>query len=408
MLPDLFKNFNTTLGAINPALGAIGGLVGNLGQKTGTALAANQTKTTTPQTMGVKAVNPQPKTSQNNTLPASQTQKIAAADASWPNPTPPAASASQTPTNSNTGLYGQLINMGKGGLSQYWQDLFNYNRGLQNINAGRMTGALDPNVTRSAQAYAETYGPALQSEATALGVQHNIAAEAAPVAVPYSTQFTNPVTGEAVSNPGNPQSVVQDLAQKLATGTGGIDYNTAYQQLSGFGPVIQNSLLPAIQALNPNFRVNQSVVNAQVQGQLAPAAQNAQNQLTNLQNTLNSAPAFEKTVIPAINKLYGYISQNTGLQAGGTQALQSAITDARAAMANALGAANNATPSTYDAYVQTLIPDGITPAQLTNAIQQFNAQIQGKLGAFANPGTTVFQGAPTGNTQAPGGSVGWF
>jgi hypothetical protein len=51
-----------------------------------------------------------------------------------------------------------------------------------------------------------------------------------------------------------------------------------------------------------------------------------------------------------------------------------------------LGAANNSTPSTYDSYVKTLLPDGITQAQLTSAIAQFQSQIQAKESAYGIPG----------------------
>ena len=221
------------------------------------------------------------------------------------------------------------------------------------------------------------------------------AGAATPTQVPYSNQFINPQTGQPVSNTGttgNAANDVQNLATAVANGTSGLTYQQAFSQLAGYGVAVQNQLLPAIQKINPNFNVVQSNVNAQTQGQLQPAAVNAQLMLQNLTTTLNSdqTPGLVKTAIPFINNLSTYLSQMFGPGAGGTQAVQSALTDARAAMANALGAANNATPSTYDAYVKTLLPDGITPDQLTNAISQFNTQIQGKISAYGNPGGTQY------------------
>ncbi len=211
-----------------------------------------------------------------------------------------------------------------------------------------------------------------------------------PVQVPYSNQYispTSPEKGNLIG--GGTTGSLEDAASLYASRVlgGKMSYSDAVSALSSYGPAGQQALT---KLLGSNFNTVQSNINTAIQGQLGPAAQNAANQLQNLQTTLSSSPALETTFSPLINKFYQLFSSTTGVQAGGTQALQSALTDARAAVANALGVANNSTPSTYDAYVQTLLPDGITTSQLSNAIQQFQNQIQGKLQAFSNPGATIY------------------
>ena len=241
------------------------------------------------------------------------------------------------------------------------------NRAAEQENA--LSGALQAAISGQGQQIS-----ALSSGATA----------AAPTTVPYSSQFISPETGQPIGGgavTGNLNDAVNTYASRVLGGK--MSYDQATQALSSYGPAGQTALT---KALGPDFSTVQSNINAAIQGQLGPAAQNAASQLQNLQTTLASSPALERTFSPAFNSLYSVLSASTGLQAGGTQALQSAITDARAAMANALGVANNSTPSAYDSYVHTLIPDGVTPSQLSQSIQQFNNQIAGKLGAYQTPG----------------------
>jgi hypothetical protein len=181
---------------------------------------------------------------------------------------------------------------------------------------------------------------------------------------------------------GGTSSLISSLAQQVASGQ--MSEAQAQSELPDQGLVGQ--LNQAILGINPGFSTTQSNTNAQVQGTLPPAAAAASSQLQNLQAALSAAPALEQTSAPVINSLATLASSLTGIGAGGTQGLQSALTDARAAMANALGAANNSTPSTYDSYVKTLLPDGITQAQLTSAIAQFQSQIQAKESAYGIPG----------------------
>ncbi len=254
---------------------------------------------------------------------------------------------------------------------------------LQNLFANKL-GALQ---TQLGQQTAEQQ---LQQQALsqALGA-------VSPQAVPYSSQYISPVTGQPIAGaqagtiPGNVQDAASLYASRVLSG--GMTYDQAVQALSQYGPVGQQQLT---QALGPNFSTVQSNINAAIQGQLGPAAQNAANQLQNLQTTMQTSPGLIATGIPVLNTLMRTLSSLSGVGAGSTQALSSALTDARAAMANALGVANNSTPSTYDEYVKTLLPDGLTPDQLTNAITQFTNQIQGKLQAYKTPGTTQYQATP--------------
>ncbi len=263
---------------------------------------------------------------------------------------------------------------------------------LQNLYANKL-GALNTQLQQ------QTQEQQIQQEAVgkALGA-------VAPQAVPYSSQYISPATGQPIAGgttPGNLQDAASLYASRVLSG--GMSYDQATQALSSYGPVGQQELT---KLLGSDFSTVQSNVNAAIQGQLGPAAQNAANQLQNLQTTMASSPTLISTGMPFVNAIARTLSSISGVGAGSSQALASAVTDARAAMANALGVANNSTPSTYDEYVRTLLPDGITPDQLSNAITQFMNQIQGKLEAYKVPGTTQYQSNVT-NQNATGNLYSW-
>ncbi len=311
----------------------------------------------------------------------------------------------------NTGLYGQLIaglantpqqNPNVQEAIKNIQDLQNQyaqrnaqimgTPGLGQLEAGGEQGLLNQLFTQKLGA-AQT---ALQNTLTQQGLQQQAlqgaAGLATPTAVPYSSQFVSPVTGENVlggnvgQGLGNPKDAANLYASRVMGGK--MTYDQAVQALSSYGPIGQQLLA---QALGPDFSTVQSNVNAAIQGQLGPAAQNAANQLNNLRETIATSPGLISSGIPVVNSLSKLFSSLSGIGAGKTQALQSALVDARASMANALGVANNSTPSTYDEYVRTLLPDGLSPDQLNNAIVQFKNQIGGKLQAYSQPGSTQFQ-----------------
>lgn len=253
-----------------------------------------------------------------------------------------------------------------------------------------------------------------QPQLTALG---NAASQLSPqnqtITPPAGGTTYNALTGQSYSNPvlGQPGQTFYSPNGGSTTGTtggaateapSGIDQTSWSQYIQdystgNFGAIpasitgnanLYGQLQTAVQQQSPGFSYNQATENVGVQGGLTPALSNATSQLNNLETTLQNAPPALQTPIPVLNSLLQAFSSSTGVGAGSSQAIQSAITDARAAMANALGVANNSTPSTYDSYVQTLIPDGATLAQVTAGIQQFNIQMQGKLQAYSNPGAT--------------------
>lgn len=326
------------------------------------------------------------------------------------------ASPVYTPFAPNTGLYGQLIS-GLANAPQQNPAVQEAIKNLQDIKsqyaatgaqimgtpglgqqeAQGEQGLLNQLYTQKVGAAQEALANALQSQNLQQQALGQAAGFAAPQAVPYSSQFVSPFSGQPVIQGGTTGNL-NDAASLYASRvlSGGMTYDQAVQALNQYGPVGQQALT---QALGPDFSTIQSNVNAAIQGSLGPSAQNAANQLTNLQKTLESSPGAIKTGIPVLNSLLKTLSSLSGVGAGGTQALNSALVDARAAMANALGVANNSTPSTYDAYVQALLPDGLTPEQLSNAITQFNNQIQGKLQAYQTSGTTEYQPPQSTGTQ---------
>ncbi len=77
---------------------------------------------------------------------------------------------------------------------------------------------------------------------------------ASPVQVPFSNQFIDPITGQAVGGvSGNLNDAVSNIAQKVKSGT--MSYDAGVQALQGYGQAGVNALN---QNLGPNFNVQQS------------------------------------------------------------------------------------------------------------------------------------------------------
>ena len=205
----------------------------------------------------------------------------------------------------------------------------------------------------------------------------------------------------------DPQTYAAQIADQIYTGK--MSPQDGKAALGYAGSAGDAFLQQAMKDKHPDFNWNQAQQNIQTQGLLAPAAQNATSMLKNLDQTLKTAPWYTNTGIPVLDKFTRLASSLTGVGAGGTegtQAVRSAIVDARTAMANALGVANNQNPSAYTDYVNTLVPDGINSNTLPGAIQQFDIQMKGKLGAFESPGTTQApQAGGTSQNTAAGGAL---
>ena len=205
----------------------------------------------------------------------------------------------------------------------------------------------------------------------------------------------------------DPQTYAAQIADQIYTGK--MSPQDGKAALGYAGSAGDAFLQQAMKDKHPDFNWNQAQQNIQTQGLLAPAAQNATSMLKNLDQTLKTAPWYTNTGIPVLDKFTRLASSLTGVGAGGTegtQAVRSAIVDARTAMANALGVANNQNPSAYTDYVNTLVPDGINSNTLAGAIQQFDIQMKGKLGAFESPGTTQApQAGGTSQNTAAGGAL---
>jgi len=307
---------------------------------------------------------------------------------------------------------GGPIGLGRAGAVQ--NTLSNYLQGLQsaenlslNPNAQELTAAQQQaSAEEAAGNLANTQQANIQSGETSAGNLANTAQSNIQSGLQASGQLTqpsgtfpyvfNPATGAFTSTTGANMTPAQVAT---AVNNGDMTPDQGDSSLAYMGTSADSQLKSAMQSVNPTFNWNQATGNASIQAALTPAMANATAQLNNLQTTLQNAPTSLQTPIPILNSLLQAVSSATGVGAGNSQSIQSAITDARAAMANALGAANNATPTAYDGYVQTLIPDGANLAQVAAGIQQFNIQMQGKLGAYASPGNTT----PTTNTSTNAG-----
>jgi hypothetical protein len=274
--------------------------------------------------------------------------------------------------------------------SNYANQLSNANQNVQNALTGQgqqITAANNQgNIGLSSQSN-QTSAAQTQGNIANTAQGNQIGAQSTVAGLPYGTPATSGANGGNL----DPQTYASNLAQQVINGT--MSLQDAQSSMGYAGSAGSAFLQQAITKSNPNFNFNQANTNSQVQGNLPPAASQASSMLTNLQNTLASAPWYDQTGLPFVNAM-GKLLSTVGIGTAGTQAVNSALVDARSAMANALGAANNSTPSTYDGYVQTLLPNDITPSQLQSAISQFNTQIQGKLAAYKSPGNTNFTNNP--------------
>lgn len=252
----------------------------------------------------------------------------------------------------------------------------------------------------------------VQNAITARGQDINALQQAGNLAAPqvgqYGQTFYDPLNQGASSMGGgnmNPVAAIPGYAQQVAGGS--MSYDQAMAAL-GSNPAFAAELNAQIRAINPNFSAVQSNANAAVQGTtlqqtaqqsnaLQLASQNAYKALSLLNESYNDLGALQKTPVPLMNKLTGFISANSGIGAADTQAYNTAIQEARAAVSQVLSAVGN-TPSYSESTAQAIIPDNAGPDQIAAAIETVEQLIQQKVSSFANPGI-----APQFGGGAPGG-----
>lgn len=212
-------------------------------------------------------------------------------------------------------------------------------------------------------------------------------------------------------------SLVASLAKQVAAGT--MSYQTAYDQVSSAFPqygatIAGTQLLPAIQAINPKFNVNQS--NAQATAQLA-----------NTENAGTTSALIEKTngtldMLSDAFKGIGlgeslgggiaagtrWLSETTGLNKSGTDNYQSLLAEARAGLQAVLNNASSLGVVTGGATATDLLPDNMSSAGLQKqlvTVKKLMDNTKNALNNLANagPGTgTVPATAPSPATPTSG------
>lgn len=218
---------------------------------------------------------------------------------------------------------------------------------------------------------------------------------AQPVQVPYSNQYINPQTGMPIGGGsggsavgGSLQSSVQNIAQRVLSGNMG--YDAGVQALSAYGQAGVNSLL---QALGPNFNVQQSNARAQAQGAstlqtgttggvITKSADSANKALDSLQLAFNKLSKLQTGGIPATNNIANWIAQQFGQ--GALSSYNSILHDARAQLSGVLTSTGAVSPTGAEAMAQAYLPDNMTPTMFKNKLKAAKDLIAQKVSAFTN------------------------
>lgn len=220
---------------------------------------------------------------------------------------------------------------------------------------------------------------------------------AQPVQVPYSNQYINPQTGMPIGGGGfgggglvggSLQSSVQNIAQRVLNGSMG--YDAGVQALSAYGQAGINGLL---QALGPNFNVQQSNARAQAQGAstlqtgttggvITKSADSANKALNSLQLAFNKLSKLQTGGIPATNNIANWIAQQFGQ--GALSSYNSILHDARAQLSGVLTSTGAVSPTGAEAMAQAYLPDNMTPTMFKNKLKAARDLIAQKVSAFTN------------------------
>lgn len=357
--------------------------------------------------MGVRANNPMHNvTGGDNTLSTKQTLP-ANAGSGWPNQTP-VPNSGVAAGGQDSGLYGQLIRSGVDAANQSAALTGQIAKAKQDV-AGNPNYSLDTQVGRQGliQQNIGTQATALANQSNAYFAGANLAA---PIQAPYTNQVISPVSGKSIQGDRGALDPVSQISSLAADVVAGRKSPSAAQALLGNNSSFNSALNAAIVQLNPNFNFQQAETNAQTSGTLAPSIQNASKVLGDVNNpaqgslayALQNAPWYQKTGVPFLNALGGLFSQTTGIGLTGGRQLTVSVGDARNAISNALGSAYNTTPTSFDAYVKSLIPDNPTPQDVTGAINQ--------LGSLFGIRTDIYSQAGNVPQYGQGGTTsgGWF
>lgn len=274
--------------------------------------------------------------------------------------------------------------VGSGNANLAAQSVSSRIQALQNAQNSELAG-VEKQLTAQGQT-ANAYNQALTGANTQQGQQISALGTAAgytqPVQVPYSNQYIDPTTGQAIGGQGGGslQSAVQSIAQQVQNGT--MSYDQGVQALSGYGQGGMNALQ---QALGGGFSPLQSNATAAanqaatlqtgtIGGELTKQADTVVQHMLTLKNTYKELSA--QFGIPAINQAFNYVGGKLG--SGPLQSYKIALTNVRDELAKILGGGTS-TEGTR-ATAESLLPNNMTPAQIdaaiTTATELMNSKIQ--------------------------------
>jgi len=323
----------------------------------------------------------------------------------------PTGSSVQNPTGTtapsqNTGLYGQLIGSGVDTLNE---------AGKVQKEAGLLRQAMQRQ-TR------DVYGNPYYSGTVKVGQAANIAQQqgaqleglaaeekalttrgqafmsgaglAAPVQVPYGTQYVSPVTGESAlgaSSPSgaggqqNPQNQAALYANEVASGRR--SYADAVSAMGLYGGVGKQFLDQAIRTANPNFNFAQAQTLGAQQGAIEPAYNYATQAISTVENALAKVNSLQSSNIPLVNKLGDAFSFATGVGSQESRELVGAVQTLRNAYASLLASTRGGTPTDYSSQALAEIPDRPTPNDIAAIKANMQTLGQARVGINGNPGS---------------------
>lgn len=208
----------------------------------------------------------------------------------------------------------------------------------------------------------------------------------------------------------NPTTDSANFAQAVMNNQ--IPYSDAVSALNSLYPGIgEANLQAAITAAGGNLAnieaqtsANQqnigtaATATATTNAQLQKAGSYALQTLQDLNAAYQNLGGLQKTFSPGFNNLATGISSAFGISAGATQAYNTSLQEARAAVSNALTAAGN-TPTFSDSTATALLPDGASPQQIDAAISQIRVLMGQKIGTYGTGSVPVGGQAQNGTSN---------
>ncbi len=233
-----------------------------------------------------------------------------------------------------------------------------------------------------------------------------------PTQVPYTNQFIDPTTGQPVGGGatagglgGNMAQNIQSVAQQVLSGQ--ISPDQAYK-LFGNNLAFNNAINQEIARSNPAFDFTQAQALADAKaasteqtgtigGQLVKGAETVKQHMLTLENLYKDLAAQYR--FPVANKSINFIAEQLG--SGPLQSYNIALQNVRDELAKILGGGTSTEGSRATA--KELLPDNMTPDQLTSSIQTATELMNSKISEYTR--TPQFA-APGGQAPAPAGGTG--